>query len=236
MKNIFAIILGIIICAYLIYIVIKSKKSDKKEDMLPVKLSIIIYIGVIIGAYFVSIVMQRTIIYARYMLCVTGIFIFILSYCMGKLENKYVTSVICISCIIVGIAIQVNLCKDNYDISNQEPYKYLKENIQETDILICQNELSGFIIFTNFPNNVSYFYDAESWNVEKAYKAFGNKMETIYDLGEIEDLQGRIWVLDSSNYALLDKVKEKYDINIIDQKTYSTKYHAFQYSFSLIEK
>lgn len=61
-------------------------------------------------------------------------------------------------------------------------------------------------------------------------------METIYDLGEIEDLQGRIWVLDSSNYALLDKVKEKYDINIIDQKTYSTKYHAFQYSFSLIEK
>ena len=117
-KNIFAIILGIIICAYLIYIVIKSKKSDKKEDMLPVKLSIIIYIGVIIGAYFVSIVMQRTIIYARYMLCVTGIFIFILSYCMGKLGNKYVTSVICISCIIVGIAIQVNLCKDNYDISN----------------------------------------------------------------------------------------------------------------------
>lgn len=235
-KNVFAIILGIIICTYLIYIQIKNKKSDKKEDMLLVNLSTLIYIGVILGACFVSIVMQMPIIYARYMLCVTGIFIFILSYIMGKLGNKYATTVICILCVIVGIVIQFNLCKDNYDISNQEPYKYLKENIQENDILICQNELSGFIIFANFPNNESYFYDAENWNVEKAYKAFGNKMETIYDLDEIKNLQGRIWVLDSSNYALLEKVKEQYDINVIEQKTYSTKYHDFQYSFSLIEK
>ncbi len=235
-KNIYAIILGVIICVYLIYIIIKNKKNYKRQEMLPVKLSISIYIGVILGACFVSIVMRMPIIYARYMLCVTGIFIFLLSYCISKLGNKYVTIVVCILCIITGIVIQVNLCKDNYDISNQEPYKYLRENIQENDILICQNELSGFVTFTNFPNNTSYFFDAENWNVEKAYKAFGKKMQTIYNLEEIKDLQGRIWVLDSSNYALLEKVKEQYKINVIEQKTYSTKYHQFNYSFSLIEK
>ena len=93
-KNIYAIILGVIICVYLIYIIIKNKKNYKRQEMLPVKLSISIYIGVILGACFVSIVMQMPIIYARYMLCVTGIFIFLLSYCISKLGNKYVTSVV----------------------------------------------------------------------------------------------------------------------------------------------
>ena len=180
--------------------------------------------------------MQMPIIYARYMLCVTGIFIFLISYYIGKNGNKYITSIICILCIIAGIAIQVNLCKDNYDKSNKEPYKYLSENVQEQDILLCQNELSGFVTFTNFPNNKSYFYDAEKWNVEKAYKAFGNKMDTIYNLEEIQNIQGRIWVLDSSDYKLLEKIKGKYEIQVIEQKTYNTKYHGFTYSFSLIEK
>lgn len=235
-KNIYAIILGLIICAYIIYIIVKNKKSNKKENMQPAKLSIIIYVGVILGACLVSIVMQMPIIYARYMLCVTGIFIFLISYCIGKLGNKYITSIICILCVITAIAIQINLCKDNYDISNQEPYKYLRENMQENDILICQNELSGFVILSNFPDSTSYFFDAENWNVEKAYKAFGKKIQTIYSLEEIKDLQGRIWVLDSSNYGLLEKVKEQYNINIIEQKTYYTKYHQYNYNFSLIEK
>lgn len=236
--NIYAIILGIIISTYIICIFVKNRISKKKieEEKLPIKLSLIIYIGVIIGACVVSIVMQMPIIYARYMLCVTGIFIFILSYYIGKNGNKYITSIICILCIIAGINIQINLCKDNYDISNSKPYKYLQANVEENDILLCQNELSGFVTFTNFPNNKSYFYDAEKWNVEKAYKAFGNKMETIYNLEEIENLQGRIWVLDSSDYKLLEKIKERYSVKIIDQKTYNTKYHSFTYSFSLIEK
>lgn len=236
--NMYAIILGIIISTYIIGIFVKNRINKKKtdEEKLPVKISLIIYIGVIIGACVVSIVMQMPIIYARYMLCVTGIFIFILSYYIGKNGNKYITSLICILCIIVGINIQINLCKDNYDISNTKPYQYLEEKIQENDILLCQNELSGFVTFTNFPNNKAYFYDAEKWNVEKAYKAFGNKMKTIYDLEEIENLKGRIWVLDSSDYKLLEKIKEKYNLKVIDQKTYNTKYHNFTYSFSLIEK
>ena len=236
--NKYEIILGIIICTYIIYIFIKNRinKKKEKEEKLPIKLSIIIYIGVILGACIVSIVMQMPIIYARYMLCVTGIFIFLISYYIGKNGNKYITSIICILCIIAGIAIQVNLCKDNYDKSNKEPYKYLSENVQEQDILLCQNELSGFVTFTNFPNNKSYFYDAEKWNVEKAYKAFGNKMDTIYNLEEIQNIQGRIWVLDSSDYKLLEKIKGKYEIQVIEQKTYNTKYHGFTYSFSLIEK
>ncbi len=61
-------------------------------------------------------------------------------------------------------------------------------------------------------------------------------MDTIYNLEEIQNIQGRIWVLDSSDYKLLEKIKGKYEIQVIEQKTYNTKYHGFTYSFSLIEK
>lgn len=238
-SDICAIIFGIIICGYLIYCYIRnrdSKSKNSKEEMHPIKLAILIYIGVVIGAGIMSIVLKTPIIYARYMLCVTGVFIFALAYYLAKRGNKYGILVICILCVIVGITIQINLCKDNYDSSNKEPFTYLKENVKENDILLCSNEGSGFVVCANFPNNFFYFWDKDYWNVEEAYKAFGKHMKTIYKLEEIEKVKGRIWVLDSSGYGLLEKLQEEYNIEIIEQKLYSTKYHGFQYSFALIEK
>ena len=238
-KNIYAIIFGLIICGYLIYLFIRSirnKEENKKEENNIIKLCLGIYIGVIIGASLVSIVMQRPIIYARYMLCVTGVFIFFLSNYLAKRGNKYIITIICILCIIIGSYITIGLCKDNYDKTNQEPFEYLRENIKEDDILICANELSGFVVSTNFFDNFLYFYDEANWNVEKAYRAFSKEMKTIYSLDEIENVSGRIWVLDSSNYKLLENIQKEYNVEVLDKKIYNTKYHGFQYAFALIEK
>ena len=233
----YAIAFGSIICIYLIYLSIKYIKLKKqKEETNIIRLSLGIYIGVIIGACFGSIIVKTPIIYARYMLCVTGIFIFFLSYYLAKRGNKYVIAVIGILCIITGIFIQIDLCKDNYDQSNQEPFAYLRQNMQEGDILFCSNEGSGFVVSANFPHHFLYFYDALFWNVEEAYKAYGKQMKTIYNLEEIKDIKGRIWVLDSQGYGLLETLQNEYDVKVLDKKQYSTKYHKFQYSFALIEK
>ena len=236
-KNLYAILFGIFVCGYLIYLYIKKikRKEKQKEEKNIVLLPLAVYIGVILGASIVSIIMKRPIIYARYMLCVTGVFIFFLAYSFAK-GNKYIVTILCILCILMGSCITIKLCKDNYDKTNQEPFKYLRENIEENDILICQNELSGFAIPTNFPNNYFYFYDEENWNVEKAYKAFGKHMKTIYNLDEIKDITGRMWILDNPNYGLLEKIQNEYEVNVIDKKSYSTRYHGFQYTFALIEK
>lgn len=235
-KNTFAIIFGLIICAYLIYLFIKNNKEKQKEENFITKLSLGIYIGVIIGACLVSIIMKTPIIYARYMLCVTGVFLFLLAYILSKRGNKYIIIAICIMCVLAGSYITINLCKDNYDKTNQEPFEYLRENMKEDDILICANELSGFVVSTNFFDNLLYFYDEASWNVEEAYKAFGREMKTIYNLDEIKDVKGRIWVIDASRYSLLETIQSQYDVEVIDKKSYSTRYHGFQYTFALIEK
>lgn len=232
-----AIIFSIIVTAYLIYIFIKRiKNKNEDKENISIKLVIGVYVGVIIGACLMSIVMKTPIIYARYMLCVTGLFIFFISYYIAKSGNKYITSIICILCIITGIFITSNLCKDNYDKTNQEPFEYLRENVQEGDILVCSNEGSGFVVSANFPDNFLYFYDESFWNVEEAYKAFGKHMKTIYNLDELENVKGRIWVLDAASFGFLEKIQSKYDVNVIEQNQYVTKYHKFEYSFALIEK
>ena len=233
--NLYAIIFGLIISGYLIYLFIKNNKKTQGEDLAS-KLCFIIYTSVIIGACLVSIVMKRPIIYARYMLCATGIFIFFLAYNLAQKGNKYIITVICILCVIIGSYITINLCKDNYDKTNQQPFEYLKEIVKKEDIFICANELSGFVISANFFDNFLYFYDEAYWNVEEAYKAFSKQMKTIYNLDEIEEVLGRIWILDSPSYNLLETIDSKYDIEILDKKMYSTKYHGFQYTFTLVEK
>ncbi len=236
-KNLYAIIFVLIILIYILYLFVKNiKKIKPKQENYIVKLSLGIYIGVILGACFASIIMKRPIVYARYMLCVTGVFLFFLAYYLVKRGNKYIITIICVLCIIVGSYITTNLCKDNYDKTNQEPFTYLRENIKEDDILICANELSGFVVSTNFFDNFLYFYDEACWNVEEAYKAFGKHMEAIYNLDEIKDVSGRIWVIDSSTYGLLEKIQKEYNVKVLEERSYSTRYHGFQYTFALIEK
>ncbi len=231
----YAILFSIVILGYLVYTCVRNIKNEEKEN-LAVKLSIVVYIGVILGACAMSVVLNTPIIYARYMLCVTGLVIFVMSYAIAKKGNKYITMIICVLCIITGIFITSNLCKDNYDETNQKPFEYLRENVKEGDILVCSNEGSGFVVSANFPDNFLYFYDESFWNVEEAYKAFGKHMKTIYNLEDLQNVEGRIWVLDADSYGLLEKIQNKYEINVIDKRKYSTKYHGFQYSFALIEK
>lgn len=238
-SDIYSIIFSLIICGYLVYLYIKSRKNkdeNKKEESFLVKLSLGIYIGVAIGACLMSIVLKTPIIYARYMLCVTGLFMFFLAYYLTNRGNKYIIIAICIMCVLTGIYIESNLCRANYDKTNQEPFEYLRENIKEDDILICSNEGSGFVVSANFPDNFLYFYDASYWNVEEAYKAFGKHMKTIYNLDEIKDVKGRMWVIDASSYGFLETLQKEYDVEVLDKKSYSTRYHGFQYTFALIEK
>jgi len=238
-KKMYAILFASIIIIYLIYLAIKNKKNKgkiEKEETLLIKLSLGTYFAVIIGACLASLILRTSIINARYLLCVTGVFLFFLAYYLAKRGNKYIIAGICALCVIMGIGIEVKLCKDNYDNSNQQPFTYLKENIQEGDAFLSVNELNAFILVTNFPENTFYFWDESDWNVEEAYKAFGKRMQGIENLDEIKEVTGRIWVLDSRNDHLLEKIQEQYDIKVIERKEYDTKYHGCQYTYTLIEK
>ena len=236
-NNWIAGIYGIIFCIYLWYIVHKNKKQENRVDLKPARCAISVYAGVIIGAIAVSLIIWRPIIYARYFLVITGLLVFSIAYTMAKVGNKIGNIIIIILTIIVSVFININLAFTNYDKSNQEPISYFRQNVQEGDIVVYGNEGSGFVISANFPEVMQYFYDGAHWNVEEAYRAYGPNMKTVYNLDFLEDYTGRIWFINTSNYALLEEAQKKYnDIKVISQAKFSVKYQLYQYSFALVEK
>ncbi len=230
-------IYGIVFSVYLIYILIRNRKSENKVCLKPVIWSVITYVCVIIGAVVVSNIMNRPIVYARYFLVITGLFIFVLSYLMAKVGNKIGNICIIILTIILSTYMNINLAFINYDKSNQQPFTYIKQNIQQGDIFIYENDLSAFVVSAYFPEYMQYFYDAQQWHVEEAYKAYGPNMETVYDLDFLKDYKGRIWFINAGDYELYEKANEMYGgMELIDQAKFSVKYKLYQYTFSLVNK
>ena len=230
--------LSVIIYMAVLYIkdIKKSKENNLNSTVNPAILALSLFLGVALAAGIISIVMGTPIIYARYLLCVMGLFIFFLSYTMIKKGQKYITLIICIASMLISLHINIDLINENYDESNCKPVQFVEEAIQENDIILVENDLNGFIILVNFNNNPAYFYDKENWNCGEAYKAFSKDFTTIQDLEFLKDYTGRIWTINSNNNFLYEQLKEKYDVNLIKQETFDVKYKNLEYSISLIEK
>ena len=232
-SNWIAGIFGIIVCGYVIYLYIQNRKN--KEENRPAKYAIIVYGLTLVGVFIMSFIMHSAILYARYMLCITGLFIFFISFMIGKYGNKYMTIIICILSIIIAAYINILLINQNYDESNAKPIEYLKENIQEGDILIYGNEGSGFVVSANFPDVKQYFWDGAYWNIDEAISAYGPNMTIIHNLDEIEEENARIWVVNASNYAIGNSLVEELAGTIISQEAFSTAYKDYEYTISLVE-
>lgn len=251
---------------------LQQKRFSHIKNVSPAIIALILFLGVAIAACLVSLIIWRPIIYARYMLCVMGLFIFFLAYTMGtkvasphgrlwiseaaptKNVNgrnninsktdaqraplqqkliKYMNLLVCMTSMIISLYININFINTNYDESNAKPIDFVKEDIQDDDIILLNNHLNGFVISVNFPDNIAYFYDEENWNCEKAYRAFSSDFRTVYDLDFLEDFSGRIWV---TNDSVLQQIQDKYDVDLIKHESFETKYRDYDYSISLVEK
>ena len=155
-----ALIFATIFYGYLIYIHIKNLK-DKELNI--ARLSMLFWILVVLGAWTVSKVLSKTVLYARYLLCIEGLLIFVISYTMVKRGNKIANIIICGISVILSISVLCTLVNENYGKSNMEFQKYINDNIKEDDTFICCNDLGGFVISASFPNNKLYFYDVDNW-------------------------------------------------------------------------
>lgn len=222
----------IIMAIYMIYLFYKKWKEAK-----PAKLAMALYLAVLIAVGIVS--LKTPILYARYLLTITAVFLFALAFLMARDNSKIRVNTICILILIVSAIVNYNLVTTNYDESNRKPIEFMESRIEENDIIIIDNAAggygSGFVAGVNFLDNKLYFWDRLNWNVEEAYKAFG---ETVYDLDELEDYTGRIWVVSDDSDELLDAVIGELggDIQVLYNEQFSTKYQSYQYAISLIER
>ncbi len=233
-----AIVWSLFVTFYMFALYFKDKIFKKctseynKENMKPATLALKLFLGIALAACIVSLIIWRPIIYARYMLCVMGLFIFFLAFSMAKKGIKYINFMICTASMIMCLFININFININYDESNAKPISFVQEDIKDDDIILLNNYLNGFVIAVNFPENSSYFYDEENWNCEKAYRAFSKDFETVYNLDFLKDFSGRIWII---NDNILKRVQDIYDTTLIKHESFSTQYRDYEYSISLIE-
>ena len=227
----------IVSIALYIYLIIKAYKlKNKGESLKPVALSTGIYIGVIVIILLVS--MISPILYARYLLVMTGLYIFTLSFIISKEKNKIIAGIIISITLILAILGNIQNVKENYNKENSEVYDYISSEIKEDDILLYSKIGNGGIIATYFPNNKQYFMNLEHWGVEEAYKAYLPAMETKEDWDFLKDYKGRIWLIDEdSNQLHQNDFFANENIKVLkEEKTFKVKYHNLTYKVMLFEK
>lgn len=222
----------IIFSAYIIYMFIKYWKDKETKEA---KMLLALYFAIIVEIGIVSII-KVPILFARYFLNMTGIFILMIAILMSK-DNIKRVAIICLFTIIVSIVGNINLIKDNYDVNNNKPIEFISEDLQEGDIFVTDNCGSGFVTVAKMiiPYERVYFWDRQKWNVDEAYKAFG---KTIKDINELKDFKGRIWVIGTGDDFNLAKAVETglEGMQIIKSEYFRIAYKTYDFAITLFEK
>ena len=219
---------------YMIYRAYRFIKE--KQDMKPFLWSVGIYLAVIVAALIITKALNSEILYYRYLFVITGLYIFAVSFLLGKEKNN--VSVVVILAVIAGLGIYNNvlMIKDNYSSSNTEVISYMEENIQEGDTIIFTEIGVGSIPAIHFEENQVYFYNEENWGVEEAYRAFEPNYSTVITKEFLEDCSNRIWVIDGTWGNAVQKVFEGTDYQKVSEQEFYTEYHDYSYRITLIEK
>lgn len=227
-------VLALELYAYMIYKTYKYVKA--KEDLNSFKWSVIVYFAVILAAIVITALMKTSILYYRYLFVITGLYIFAVSFILGKEENRIEIIAILSVIAILGVYNNIVMMKDNYDYSNQEPIKYLNENVKEGDTIVYADFGGGSVVAVQFADNQVYFYNADNWGVEEAYKAFGPNYEVKVTKDFIDNCSNRVWFVDNIYNSVADEIFEGKGYNKVSKKDFSTKYHDYSYKIVLLEK
>ena len=232
-NNIISFIVAILMYLYVGYIIVKCIKN--KIDVKPGIMAIIVYFSVIFAAALLSII--SPILYPRYIVVISGLFIFFVSYFMAKEKKKYLTVIICILVFVYSLYSNIIFMKNNYSYQNKLPFEYLEENIKENDIIIYKQMGTGGVLAAKFKNTKQYFYNEEKWGIKEAYKAYAPQMDSVESLEFLDNYTGRIWLEVSQDEDLYENYFNNDKYKVIEvSPLFITKYKDVSYKFMLLEK
>lgn len=227
---------GVSILLY-IYIIIKMYKLNKnKENILLAKLAISLYFSVIAIAIVVTIFAKTSILHYRYLFAITGLYIFAISFILSKEQNNKIVILICAITAILAVASNKSLIENNYSKTNTELIEYLKDNVNKEDVLIYENVDVGATLAIYLKNNLQYFYNEENWQIEEAYKAFSPQMKIYTEKNFINNLSGRIWIIDGFKDQTYQKLFNNDEYKFLMQESFETKYKGYIYTITLVTK
>lgn len=93
-------VIAILIYGFLIYSMRKIA-TDTEESLYPVMAAIAIYLLVIVVALIVSLILNTELLTYRYLFVMSGLYIFAISYIVGKQENNQALAIVCT--LVIGL-------------------------------------------------------------------------------------------------------------------------------------
>lgn len=214
--------------------IIYLKKKDT-IDFKPVKILIKIYLSIIIATIIISIICRTPILHYRYLFVIIGLYIFIISYIVSKINKRHII----VFCFLIFILGSINNCiqmQENYSKENGKQIEYLKENIKDNDVIVYTDNQIGAVIATNFKDNKQYFYNPEDWGVSKAYKVWYPQMETYINTEFLGECRNRIWIIDSIDYKCYNLLFKNEHFEFISSKCFETRYYNYIYNIILVQR
>ena len=232
LSNIYRISFMIISLSIFGYIVYKLVINRKNKTYKPIWPAIFIYLAVIVFTIIASIILRQSIIYGRYFMVITGLFILVNSFVLAKENKGLVVKTICICYIFIAIILNINLMIKNNSPNNRMPIDFVKTYYQDGDLIMTNEDGTGFTIMTNLNSKNNIFYNKEDWGVEGAFEAFG---KTITSLDEIKEFKGRIWIITEDDFELLNEMQNNFEnVEIIAYDNFTTLYRDYKYSIYLL--
>ena len=228
-------ILALELYGYMIYKTYKLHKE--KQDLKPYKWAVGMYFAVIVAALIITIIMMQSILYYRYLSILTGLYIFAISFILSKEKNKTAVVTILSVISILGIYFNIWMVMDNYNGSNNEPIRYIEENIKPEEAVVYTDCGVGSVAANHCLESQVYFYNGDNWGVEEAYKAFGPNYQTIITDDFIEELPDRFWVIDNAwGNAANDLFGDETKYTILSSEKFYTTYHDYNWQITLVER
>lgn len=224
---------------YLICILrIIGKNVQSKKEIMPALIALALYTLIILVVAVISI--KTPILYARYLFTITGLYIFACSYFLAR-GNKYIVGVICLIILALSGMNLNNNIKENYDQSNNKPFEYLKENLQQDDIIVYSEIVNGGVVATLVDTNQQYFLNVNGWSIEEAYKAYSPQMEVAYNFEDLaKEAKGRIAIVDPEDNKLYNSLKEDEHFDEkyreVSKQDFETQFKGYTYHVTILEK
>lgn len=230
--NIIIFTFASIFSIYWIYKLIKQRKSE--DSKLPVYATLVYIISIAIPLI-ISIKLDMFV--TRYTIPMLGLLLIGIAYILSKETNKIILTIVTMCIAILSISNIYIFYSQIYDSQNNELNNVLSEYISEEDIFICKDITLAGVIAEKYPNNKSYFYNIDHWDIKNAYNAFLPQMEVIEDLSLIENYEGKIWLIDSGDEGLYNLFSEDVRMEeIIVKRKVHQPYKNLNFIVTLMDK
>ncbi|MBQ3230462.1 MAG: glycosyltransferase family 39 protein [Clostridia bacterium] len=170
----------------------------------------------------------RPIYYARYAICFSGFLFFSAAFLLAC-SKKIIKTVAAIVLVVCFLFSAVPFWQENYSENNLSYDEQL--DVQEGDIFVA-DDFHSFVCTVEFPEHRVVFYNLWGWPVDKTYRLFGDNVEIMQDISELNEHSGRIWTCGAAAFEYFDKLE---NATFVCEKRTHTDYYNYDLTFRLYE-